>query len=111
MNSMMIYKLTDKFFKENKSIFLLDDFNINLLNYDIHPPTNDFLDSHSSHCFFSDELQSSRVVSNSKTLMDNIFYNFCSLPASMSDHFPQFLVASNIFFYSSYPKPNKYIRE
>ena len=38
-------ELLDKLSKENKTIFLLGDFNINLLNYDIHPPTNEFLDT------------------------------------------------------------------
>ena len=47
----MINKLFDKLSKENKSIFLLGDFNINFLNYEIHPPTNEFLDSHSSITF------------------------------------------------------------
>ena len=37
-------ELLDKLIKENKNMFLLGDFNINLLNYDIHPPTNEFLD-------------------------------------------------------------------
>ena len=31
--------------KERKQVFLLGDFNINLLNYNDHQPTNDFLDS------------------------------------------------------------------
>ena len=30
--------------KERKQVFLLGDFNINLLNYNDHQPTNDFLD-------------------------------------------------------------------
>ena len=30
--------------KERKQLFLLRDFNINLLNYNDHQPTNDFLD-------------------------------------------------------------------
>ena len=45
--------LLDKLSKENKTIFLLGDFNINLLNYDIYPPPNEFLDSLSSHYFLS----------------------------------------------------------
>ena len=32
-------KILDKLFKENKTIFLCGNFNINLLNYDIHPST------------------------------------------------------------------------
>ena len=49
-------------------------------------------------------LQPSRVTTNSKTLIDNIFSNMAvpniisgSLAASISDHLPQFLVAPNIF--------------
>ena len=32
-------EILDKLSKENKTIFLYGNFNINLLNYDIHPPT------------------------------------------------------------------------
>ena len=35
----------DKLSEENKTIFLLGDFNINMLNYDIHLPTKAFSDS------------------------------------------------------------------
>ena len=61
----------DKLSKENKTIFFLGDFNINWLNYDVHPPTNEFLDSLSSHYF----LQPSRVPTNSKTLIDDVVSN------------------------------------
>ena len=37
--------------KERKQVFLLGDFNINLLNYNCHQPTNDFLDSLASNSF------------------------------------------------------------
>ena len=37
--------LLDKLSKENKQVFLLGDFNINLLNYNDHQPTDEFLDS------------------------------------------------------------------
>ena len=37
--------------KERKQVFLLGDFNINLLNYNDHQPTNDFLDSSASNSF------------------------------------------------------------
>ena len=48
VNDDYLNELLDKLYKENKTIFLLDDFNINLLNYNIHPPTDEFLDSRSS---------------------------------------------------------------
>ena len=107
-----------KLSKENKTIFLLGDFNINLLNYDIHLSTNEFLDSLSSHYFLSYILQPSRVTTNSKTLIDNIFFNMAvpsiisgNFTASISDHVPQFLVAPNIFLFASYPRSNNYEKD
>ena len=116
-NDDYLNELLDKLSKENKTIFLLCDFNINLLNYDIHPPINEFLDSLLSHYFLPHILQPSRITNNSKTLIDNIFSNMAvpniisgNLTASISDHLPRFLVASNIFFNASYPKSNNYER-
>ena len=48
-NDYYINNLLDKLSKENKTVFLLGDFNIDLLNYDQHSLTNEFLDSLSSH--------------------------------------------------------------
>ena len=114
-NDDYLNELLDKLSKENKNIFLLGGFNINLLNYDIHPLTNEFLDSLSSHNFLPHILQPSRVTTNSKTLIHNIFSNMAvpnissgNLTASISDYLPQFLVAPNIFFNASYPKSNIY---
>ena len=42
-------QMLDKVFKEQKQIDLLEDFNIDLLNYIVHQPTNDFLDSLASN--------------------------------------------------------------
>ena len=35
----------DKLSKKNKTVFLLGDFNVDLLNYDQHSPTNELFDS------------------------------------------------------------------
>ena len=43
-NDYYINNLLDKLSKENKTVFLLGDFNIDLLNYDQHSLTNEFLD-------------------------------------------------------------------
>ena len=51
-NDDYLNELLDKLSKENKTIFLLGDFNINLLNYDINPPTNELLDSFHLITFF-----------------------------------------------------------
>ena len=72
-NDDYLNELLDKLSKENKIIFLLGDFNINFLNYDIHPPINEFLDSLSSHYFLPHILEPSRVTTNSKTLKDKNF--------------------------------------
>ena len=111
-NNDYLNEILDKLSKENKTIFLLGDFNINLLNYDIHPPTNEFLDSLLSHYFFPHVLQPSRVTTNTKTLIDNIFYNMAvpniisgNLTAPISDHLPQFIVAPNFFFNASTLNP------
>ena len=52
-NDDFLNELLEKLSKENKIIFLLDDFNINininLLNYDIYQPTNECLDLLSSY--------------------------------------------------------------
>ena len=50
-NDNCLNTLLDKISKENKSVFLLGDFNVDLLKYDKHAPTNDFLNSLSSRMF------------------------------------------------------------
>ena len=84
-----------------------------MLQYDIHPPTKEFLDSISSHYFLPHILQPSRVTTNSKTLIDNIFSNLAvpniipvNLTASISDHPPQFFLAPDTFFNASYSESN-----
>ena len=76
LNDDYLNELLDKLSKENKTILLIGDFNINLLNYNIHPRTNEFLDSLSSHYFL---------------------LHFLQPIVSISDALPQFLVAHNIF--------------
>ena len=50
-NDIYLNPLLDKISKESKSIFLLGDFNVDLLKYDHNAPTNEFCDSLSSHMF------------------------------------------------------------
>ena len=99
--------------KEQKQIFLLRDFNINLLNYNVHQPTNNFLDSLASNSTIPYIMQPTRLTSLSKTLIDNIFSNILSseimsgnLTSTISDHLPQFLSAPNILSNSSYNRSN-----
>ena len=68
-------ELLDKLSQENRNVLLLDDFNIKLLNYDIHPLTNEFIDLFSSYYLLPHLLKTNRVTSNSKTLIDSILIN------------------------------------
>ena len=65
-NSNYLKNLLEKISKEQKSVFLLEDFNINLLNYNVQNPTNGFLDSPASNSFLPYILQSTRITSHSK---------------------------------------------
>ena len=104
--------------KEQKQVFLLGDFNINLLNYNDHQPTNDFLDSLASNSFIPYILHPTRITNHSKTLIDNIFSNFISpdiisgnITATISDHLPQFSFVPNILSNPSTQKSNYYERD
>ena len=103
--------LPDKVSKEQKSVFLLGDFNVNLLNYNNHNPTNELLDSLACNSFFPYILQPTPLTSHSKTLIDNILSNIISpgaisgnLTSTISDHLPQFMIVPNVF---SNPPSNK----
>ena len=74
-------------------------FNVNLLNYNEHNQTNEFLDSLASNSFIPLILQPTRITSHSNTLKDNIFSNVTdpdmisgNLTATISDHLPQFSI-------------------
>ena len=103
-NSNYLNNLLDKVSKEQKSLFLLGDFNVNLLNYNDHNPTNEFLDSPvASNSFVPYILQPTRLTSHSKTCIDNIISNIISpeaisgnLTAAISDHL-QFMIVPNVF--------------
>ena len=77
----------------------MGDFNINLLNYDSHSETNNFINLIVSHYLLPHILHPTRITDHSATIMDNIFSNSLetdtisgSLLSQISDHFPQFLV-------------------
>ena len=61
-NCNYLNKLLDNISKEQKSIFLPGDFNVNLLNYNEHNQTNEFLDSLSSNLFIPLILQPTSIL-------------------------------------------------
>ena len=83
----------------NKNIFLLGDFNINLLNYDSHTPSNNFICNLFSKSFLPYILHPTRISQNSASVIDNIFSNIShtdtksgNILTQIADHFPQFLI-------------------
>ena len=66
-NCNYLNKLLENISKEQKSVFLLADFNVNLLNYNEHNQANEFLDSLASNSFIPLILQQTRITSHSNT--------------------------------------------
>ena len=64
-----------KISKEKKKVFLLGDFNVDLLEYDKHAGTNEFIDSLSSYMYLPYILRPARVTGHLQTIIDNIFSN------------------------------------
>ena len=78
-------------------IILCGDLNINLIKYNEHALTNEFLNSLISHSFLPLITLPSRITENSANLLDNIFTNKSSdfyqsglFYSSISDHLPVF---------------------
>ena len=74
-NGFYLNEVLHKLSSENKFVILLGDFNVDLMKYDNHHPTDEFLDSLSSHLFLPHITQITRIRDFSKTLNDNIFSN------------------------------------
>ena len=86
---------------EKKSVYLMGDFNINLLNADKHVATQDFTDMMFSQSFLPHITKPTRITSRSATLIDNIFTNHLPqnehvltgiLYNDVSDHLPVFYI-------------------
>ena len=92
-----------KISKENELLFIMGDFNVNLLNYESHNDTNDFINTMISHCLLPLILHPTRVTDHSATVIDNIFSNNTSyetisgnIISQISDHCPQFVILNHV---------------
>ena len=110
----LLYKVS----KDQKSVFPLGDFNVNLLNNNNHNLTSEVLDSLASNSFAPHILQPTRLNSHSKTLTDNIFFNIISpeaisgnLTSTISDHLPQFMIPPDIYCNPPSNKANIFERD
>ena len=78
---------------------MMGDFNVNLLNFENHHPTDDFINTPGSYFFFPQILQLTRVTDHSATLIDNIFFYSLehhsirgNIVHDLTDHLPNFLI-------------------
>ena len=85
--------------KPRHSIFLCGDYNINLLKYEEHPPTREFIDLMSSYGLKPAVNKPTRITRDTQTLIDNIFTNEIIKPIEagilindISDHLPIYAV-------------------
>jgi hypothetical protein len=89
---------------EDKLSYCLGDYNINLLNYDSHHATNDFVNLCFSNGFVPVINKPTRVTRYSATIIDNIITNDIInvshiqglLNTDISDHFPSFLIHKEV---------------
>ena len=99
----------DKFSREKKDILIMDDFSINLLNYNNDKDTTTFLDTMFSNSCLPFITLPTSVGNTSETLIDNIFYTkqlnndmiagkLCSV---ISDHLTQFLVEPSSYMHNN----------
>ena len=94
------------------------DFDIDLMHYNEHKPTNEFLDSLASNHYLPYIIQPSRHTSHARTLIDNIFSNITSkdiisgnITTTISEHLPQFLISPKAFANQTSNKCNVFERE
>ena len=94
----------NKIHKLKKHIYLVGDFNINLINYASNNNAKNFINTLLQNNFIPTINKSTRITNRSSTLLDNIITNnFHNNPlytgiiqTDLSDHFPTFLATNNL---------------
>ena len=101
-NSDYLNPLLNKASMENKLLFLVGDFNVDLLKANSNKSFAEYLDTLSSYNLLPHIILPTRVTDVSCTIIDNIFFNSVefstvsgNLVSSISDHFPQFMLLQN----------------
>ena len=116
-NDHYLNPLLDNLSKEaNKTIVLLGDFNIDLLNFDTSEHVSTFLDDLASNSLQPQILLLTRISNKNKSLIDNIFYNIIkalvksamsgNISSNISAHLPQFFIPPEFFSNSPSTKYN-----
>ena len=70
----------------------MGDFNLNLLNYDTHSETNDFINLMMTHYLLPHILHPTRVTDHSATIIDDIFTNITDLTQKVVTSFVKSLI-------------------
>ena len=114
-------KLLTKVSEEKKTCYLAGDFNMNLLQLENNPEIENYFDIMTNQNFTPLTTYPTRITTNSKTLIDNIFSNEFSsniisgnLTVGISDHMPQFtLIPTSItkLKSSNRSQEHRYIRK
>ena len=87
--------------KENKYVYLIGDYNINILTVDSCSKTNEFLDVFMTKSMYPVIHYPTRITDHSISLIDNIFTNNIDdvlsgvILADISDHFPVFCISNS----------------
>jgi exonuclease III len=111
--------ILEKITREMKPIYLMGDFNINLLDIDNHIPSSEFIELLYSNGLYPMITKPTRIQNNSATLIDNIFHNNINasnfngiLYTDISDHLPIFSIDLNTKKHvdSSQPQQNSQFR-
>jgi hypothetical protein len=109
-------KLIDKIGCEKTMSFILGDYNINLLKYENHSETNNFLNLMFEHHYFPLINRPTRFSAYGSTLIDNIFTNCMDdkfstgcIISDISDHLPVYAILNNLIEMHIHIKKTKYI--
>ena len=87
----------------NGTVYIMGDFNLNLINISEHIPTSDFVELMFSYSFSPLINKPTRLAETSATLINNIFCNSSDkskcfngiINTDVSDHFPIFTITKS----------------
>ena len=92
--------LMEKIGSEDRKLFLMGDFDIDLLRVDVNTPTTNLFDVITTNLLVPHIIIPTRITSTTRTLIDNIYSNSTNfkegisgnLTMAISDHLVQFLI-------------------
>ena len=108
------YKTLDITSKESKFCIIMEDFNINLINYESHHTTEEYVNTLNSYSFQPLITHPTRITYHSATLIDNIFFNSLehytlsgNILTDLTDHLPNFVIINKICVTNTKNKTHK----